>query len=98
MRKRMTKKASGILKWGSVAAFALVLFAVFGDQGFLKLNQMTQTEQRLVQMRDEIGSENSRLTQEIEQLKEPQYLEKVAREELGLLRPDEVVYYVGERP
>lgn len=101
MRKHEFKRRyrfSMVFKWGGLAALAFTLFAVLGDQGLLKLHQMRLTEAQLGQMVHEVRAENNRLAIEIERLKETPYLEKVVREELGFLRPDEVVYYVHQRP
>ena len=98
-RKRGVKSSSTtlILKWGLVAAGTFAIFAVFGDQGLLKLHQMRQTEAQLGERLNEIRTENDRLAQAIAQLKDDAALEKVVREELGYLRPDEVIYYVGQQ-
>ncbi len=98
-RKRGVKNSSTtlILKWGLVAAATFAIFAVSGDQGLLKLHKMRQTEAQLGERLNDIRAENIRLAQAIAQLKDNTGLEKVVREELGYLRPDEVVYYVGPR-
>lgn len=94
MRKHYAKKSSPIFKWGGLVAFAFTLFAIFGNQGLLKLHQMRQTEKRLEQMIANIHTENNKLAREVENLHDTKYLEKVIREELGLLTPNEIVYYI----
>lgn len=94
MLKVRSTRSALILRWGGLAAIGFALFAVFGDQGLLKLHQMSKNEQHLEQMMAEVEAENDSLAREIEQLKDPEYLEKVVRNELGYLRPNEVVYFV----
>ncbi len=100
MQKRGVKKAQGpsnVLKWGCFAAAIFALFAVLGDQGLLRLRQVRDTEKRLDQMIEHIQSENDKLSTEAQLMRDDKYLEKVIREELGYLRPDEVVYYLESR-
>lgn len=97
MLNRNRKKTSPIITWGTVAAIALALFAVFGDQGLLKLRHMHQIESRLGEQISGLQSENERLSVSIASLDDPATLEKVVREELGYLSDNEVVFYVGEK-
>lgn len=94
MLKKSRKKSSPLLKWGAVTCVSFALFAILGEQGLLKLHQLHQTEERLEEMITDINAENDALATEIALLKDPRYLEKVIRDELGYLRPDEVIYYV----
>lgn len=96
MLKRNHKKASPILTWGTVAAVALALFAVFGDQGLLKLRHMNQIDLRLEAQIGGLRDENEHLSRSIASLDDPSTLEKVVREELGYLGENEVIYYIGE--
>ncbi len=100
MRKRGVKKTLGpslILKWGSLAACAFALFAVFGNQGLLKLHNMQKTESRLEEMLQDLQRNNAELTHEIEKLQDKEYLESIVRQEMGFLRSDEVIYFVGKK-
>ncbi len=94
MRKKRVNRHSAILRWGSIAAFIFALFAVFGDQGMIKLHQMRQDKAQLEQGIQQIQEESDTVAHEIQNLKDKKYLEKVIREELGFLRPDEVIYYL----
>ena len=96
MLKRNLKKRSPILTWGTVAALALTGFAVLGDQGLLKLKSMDQMEEQLATQITDIDRENQRLAQSIEALNDRDTLEQVVRGELGFLRDDEVLFYLGE--
>jgi cell division protein FtsB len=95
--KRNRKKASPILTWGTVAAVALALFAVFGDQGLLRLRHMNRIELRLEEQIVGLRGENEHLSHSIASLDDPSSLEKVVREELGYLGDNEVIFYIGEK-
>jgi cell division protein FtsB len=74
--------------------FSALLFALFfvGDRGFL---QVRRQRAQLRAAQDEVArldAENRKLEVEVTALKnDPRALEKIAREKLGLARPDEVV-------
>lgn len=53
-----------------------------------KNNEIDQLKQRVTAA----GEESERLKQEVENLNDPDYLERVAREKLGLVRPNERVF------
>ncbi len=75
-----------------IALIALVVGSFFGDRGILNL--WTERTRTLVLARevDGLRAENARLTAEIRALRsDPRAVEKLAREELGLARPDEMV-------
>lgn len=71
--------------------------AVVGEMGLVKYYRMRSQEQAL---RAEIGhlkQDNLRLLQEVRSLKhDAAYLERIARDKIGLARSGEVVYYYGD--
>jgi cell division protein FtsL len=86
-----------------LAALALVLvilgLAVFTDQGLLGLYRLRQEKARMEERLAQLETENARLRVEIERLKSDRaYLEKVAREELGLVNQDEMVFQFRSEP
>ena len=70
----------------------LVVHDVFGTHGFLAMRR-TQSEIRKVQTDlDQLNKENMQLEQEVRELKtDPHKIEKIARDELGLAKPGEVI-------
>jgi cell division protein FtsB len=83
------------------AVLLLVLtgaWTVFGPYGALRYYRVSK-ELRLVEERNEqLRTANQTLRTEITKLtKDPAYLEKVAREEFGLIKKNEVVYEFPER-
>ncbi|RMF88412.1 MAG: septum formation initiator family protein [Nitrospinota bacterium] len=77
----------------------LVGMAVFGDQGILQVYFLEQDLQEMRQRLQLLQQENRALWQEIHALKhDPDYIEKIAREELGLARPGEIIFEIQDVP
>ena len=80
-----------------IALIALGVGSVFGDRGILN---MLGEREKLESLRSELEglrAENARLSAEIEDLRtSPRAIERLAREELGLARPDETVFLIRE--
>jgi cell division protein FtsB len=71
---------------------ALAVTAVFGDGGVLALRRLRGEVAALRQAVEALEAENARLTQAIAELRDdPAVIERIAREELGLVRPGERV-------
>jgi cell division protein FtsL len=69
------------------------LAAVFGLSywhGYQLNREAVQTERE----RDALRRQNAQLREEIRQLHRPEYVERIAREQLGLVRPDEIAIIV----
>jgi len=88
-------------QYGSTLLGLLVLFLVvhdiFGAHGYLAMRR-TQNEIRKVQVNlDQLNKENVKLGQEVKELKtDPHKIEKIARDELGLARPGEVIIKIPQ--
>jgi cell division protein FtsB len=80
-----------------IALIALGVGSVFGDRGILN---MLGEREKLESLRSELEglrAENARLSAEIGDLRtSPRAIERLAREELGLARPDETVFLIRE--
>jgi cell division protein FtsB len=70
----------------------LIVHDIFGTHGFLAMRR-TQSEIKKVQADlDQLNKENLQLEQEVRELKtDPHKIEKIARDELGLAKPGEVI-------
>jgi cell division protein FtsB len=78
-----------------VSIFLLLFFVVFGENGSIDLNRLKVEKDRLLQKNTELKQENISLYREIDRLKnDPKYLENVARQELGVIGKDEVIFKV----
>jgi cell division protein FtsB len=81
----------------AIALIALTVGSVFGDRGILNLVGKRRQVEALRAELDELRAENLRLSSEITALRtSPRAIERLAREELGLARPDETVFLIRE--
>ncbi len=72
---------------------ALSLFTAFGERGVFHLWRLWGEKKQLEEKNFLLQKENETLRERAHRiLHDDLYLEKVAREELGLARPDEMVY------
>jgi len=89
----VTTKQNILLAFIILALFSLLLIIVFGENGLADLNLLKAERDSLVQKNAEISRENLLLSREIERLKnDPEYLENVARQELGVVGKDELIF------
>ena len=91
----MTSKKNILLAFGLVVLFCLLIFIIFGENGFADLKRLKTERNILLKKNDELIQRNLSLCREIERLKnDPEYVENVARKELGVIGRDEVVIKV----
>lgn len=78
----------------------LVLAALYFSALFVSQHwRLVQVRRGLAGIEREISivsGHNNLLTQEIEKLHSPAYLEKLARQELGMVRPGEILFFFRE--
>jgi cell division protein FtsB len=71
----------------------ILFFTVFGERGLLRIYEMKQEQQRIEHAVSELQTENQKLRLSIEALRNDRHhLERIARKELGLVRPNEIIY------
>lgn len=75
----------------AVAALAVYFIYVLIWQQVTISNKNSEIEELKMQV-NSASEESERLKQEVESLNDPEYLERVARERLGLVRPNERVF------
>jgi cell division protein FtsB len=86
-------------KWLLLGATSIVVgsFLLFGQKGLMQLELQEAQLRHYQQEIHRLLKKNTSLQQEIDQLQHDQFaVEKVAREELYLVKADEVVYYFNE--
>ncbi len=85
-------------KWMTVAAAvaaALALVSAGDARGFRRYFQLDRDVAQLTQKNRQLAEQNAKLSREIEALrKDPKALERAAREELGFVKPGEIVLNV----
>ena len=75
----------------------LLTIGIFGERGFLKLQELRAERRALEEKRLELKKENEKLASKEERLKgNLEYLRRLVREKLGMIRPDEVIIELPE--
>ena len=86
-------------RFPKVVLIAILLLAFFFTylffSGYLDLRKVGQRLARMEEENKKLAQENKRLEEEIKALEgDPFYIEKIAREELGMVKKGEVVYEI----
>ncbi|MBN2655097.1 MAG: septum formation initiator family protein [Nitrospirae bacterium] len=77
----------------SLALIYLGINLLFGDMGLIKYMQLKNNKAKLETEIKTIKSENEAMKHQVTSLKQdPYYIEKYAREEYGLAKPDEYIF------
>ncbi|MBW1679592.1 MAG: septum formation initiator family protein [Deltaproteobacteria bacterium] len=91
------KELKGRFKYLIVVLIFIILmityYTVFGERGILQLRKLERNTEKIKASTEKIKQENENLKNEIELLQgDDQYIERIAREDLGLVREDEIIY------
>ncbi|MFH1287764.1 MAG: septum formation initiator family protein [bacterium] len=104
LRKTKKRKKNRIpynqifLIWTFFIFLLLSLIFIKGDKGYLHFRNLRNTYTQLKSQNKNIEEENKRLLIEIKNLKEnPDYIERLAREELGLAKKDEIIFQITQK-
>ena len=98
------KKAPSLLRRNAGLILGLALLAVFvhdifGDHGFLAMRRGQQEAWKVRQEIQKIDTENRQLADQVKALRtDPVAIERVAREEMGLARPGELIFKLPPKP
>lgn len=104
MRKRnyiKTDRSSRRARWKKLFVAAGILLSlylsatfIFGEMGLVKYYRMKEHYTALTEGIARLKQDNVRLRKDVSSLtNDAAYLERVARDKLGLARPGEIVYY-----
>lgn len=89
----MTLRQKIVLSIAGGAMLLLLLLVVFSDNGLVELNRQRSRHAELIRINERLAHENSQMHRAIERLQnDPVYIENVARQELGMIRSDEIVF------
>lgn len=78
------------------AGMGLLWSLVMGEMGLVKYYRMKHQERALEAEISHYKQDNLRLREEVRALKsDAAYIERLARDKIGLARPGEIVYYYG---
>jgi cell division protein FtsL len=74
-----------------VLSILILLSAIFGQHGFIALRKQQEELKQAEQERERARAEQLRLKKELDELRSPQGIERVAREEIKLAKPGEII-------
>ena len=97
MAEKKSKRSPRII-W--IAIFLLIFFFTYlFFSEYLNLRKVGQRLARIEEENKRLIQENKRLEEEIKALEgDPVYIEKIAREELGMVKKGEIVYEIISSP
>ena len=77
---------------------ALVVHEIFGQHGFLAMRRQQREAEALQQQLQRLQQENLELEKQIKALRsDPKAIERVAREQLRMARPGEIIYTLPDK-
>ncbi|MCI0414452.1 septum formation initiator family protein [bacterium] len=94
------KKKSHVLLWiFATVLFSFMLSFFLGQVGMLRLREMNENADRMLMENHKLVLENRQLMEEIRRLRQdPATIEKIAREELHFVSPNDLVLLVPQNP
>lgn len=96
--RREIKSYPGAILALILVCVALVVHEIFGEHGYLALRREKAQYQALQQQIQELQEKNQKLEKQIEGLKsDPRAIEKIAREQMRLARPGEIIYTLPDK-
>ena len=88
----MKKKQSILLSIAVLFLLGLFFFIIVSEQGFADLRFLKKERDRLIEGNNRLTRENLSISVEIDRLKnDPEYIENIARQELGMIGEDEII-------
>ena len=86
-------KYKGRILAGMALCVGLGAWTIWGEHGLLHLRRLQQEQTTLEQLAFDLSQNNEHMRQKLWRLKhDDRYLEKVARERLGLVKKGEIIY------
>ncbi|HVH70941.1 MAG TPA: septum formation initiator family protein [Candidatus Dormibacteraeota bacterium] len=77
--------------------FALVVHDIFGTHGYLAMRRTQREINKVKANIERLNKENVQLGEDVKELKsDPRKIEKIARDELGLAKPGEVIIKIPQ--
>ncbi|HTQ86132.1 MAG TPA: septum formation initiator family protein [Candidatus Solibacter sp.] len=95
-QRRMRR--AGVYAGGALLVLVL-MHTLFGRYGYLSMRRSQHEIEQLREELDRLDQENAQLSGEIRALQtDPAAIEKVAREDMGLARPGEMIFQLPDDP
>lgn len=82
-----------------IVVIALAIHDVFGPHGFLAMRRTQDEIEQFSAEMQKLNQENQSLSDEVTSLKsDPRLIERIAREDMGLARPGEMIFKLPASP
>ena len=95
----MAKTQKILISIAILLLLALFFFIIVSEHGLADLMFLRQERKKLVEKSERLTRENLSMGIEIDRLKhDPEYIENIARKELGMIGEDEVILKPQNRP
>jgi cell division protein FtsB len=90
-------KSRGLWHLTVLILLGLIFLIFHGYHEIQKLNQLAQKRETLIQFNQELNHKNEEMYRQVSRLEhDPVYLEEIARKEFGLVKPDEIIFFLDE--
>ena len=97
-RARLSRRHRGLYVLGVLIVCVLAANAVIGERGLLEGRRAERKHDKLLDSIKSLHRENQSLKNRAKRIqKDPTTIESIARRELGLIRPGEIVFIVKDR-
>jgi cell division protein FtsL len=94
IRRWLRQYGSGLL---GLLALVMIVHNIFGTHGFLAMRRTQNEIQKVKADLEHLNKENAALDEERKALKsDPRLIEKIARDDLGLARPGEIIIRIPQ--
>lgn len=101
MRMNVNLRKGRVYRWSAyvlVLFFALTFYRFAAHESLLELREMWRQEQQVEQSIQQLREENARIEAAIKELApEGSGIERIARQDLGLSKPGEIVVKIPEK-
>jgi cell division protein FtsB len=88
----MNAKQMVLMVFAVLGIFSVSLLVLYGNNGLMDLMRIREEKAQLVEKNQVIRQENVSLYREIDRMNhDPDYIEEVARKELGVIGPGEMI-------
>ncbi len=94
----MSSRQKILIAFALLVLFNFILVIIFGDNGLVDLHLLRREKENIVRKNELLQKKNMTLFREIDRLKhDPQYIENVARQELGMIGKDELIFKLKDK-
>ena len=92
----MTNRHTIFISLSILLLAVMLIYSIFREYGYNHLSDVRLKQHDVVQMNAQIALENHHFSVEIDRLKnDPNYIESIARHELGMVKPNEIILKFG---